>query len=538
MTVTRLNEWLLTMDISKALEQTVLRSARVVAGHRALGNEIRWVHIIDHPEIPEWVESGQLLLTTGYNWPKEDHAGCALVGELASQGLAGVVLATPRFLDRFPESTVGEANRLGLPLLELDWEIPFSAVMEEIHSQIIRRHCRVIQRSDEIHRALSGVTLKAEALDELARLLASMLLRNVSIVATDGTLLGKSDETRSRAEVENHERAYMWLLEVDATYRRIGSGSAPCVIEAHADTGYSRRLVCPILENGDTAAVIIFDEVLKPFGELDFRAIRHAAAVGALHLAHVHALHVQEERLGCSLVDMLLEGKFDETPSSLERARMSGWDSRKSYRVCTVLLNEPIPLTNEGTLRRARWTSSLRTFLTSTGQPPLIVTSLNQITFLLTTTTTPEHVWSALGSKEIALAVSRPHSGAAGMATGADDVRSLLSKLKPGKIHYFSEVVFPRAMMGDVSARGLFIESKLGALLHGQKFESLLETLDALCVEGFQLTSTAKRLGVHISTLRYRIERIEAVLGPFFEDAGARFELQVAVALHKISTDQ
>ena len=59
----------------------------------------------------------------------------------------------------------------------------------------------------------------------------------------------------------------------------------------------------------------------------------------------------------------------------------------------------------------------------------------------------------------------------------------------------------------------------------------MLETLQVLAQEGFQLVQTAKRLGIHVSTLRYRVEKIEALLGRSLDDGCARLELQVAMRL-------
>lgn len=525
------------MNISTALEQTVLRGARVVAGHPALGNEIVWVHIVDHPDIASWVEPGQLLLTTGYNWPKAEGDARALIRALAERGLAGVVLAVPKFLAHFPESSVAEANAAGLPLLELDWDVQFSAITEEIHSNIIRRQGELIQRSDEIHRALTNAALMANTLSDLAMSLGDLLGRSVNFVDPDGLLLGTSEDKVERLDVGARERAYMKLLHNRIILRRIQDSVSPILIEAQPEVHVPRRLGCPIRIRGEIAAIVFVDEGQDALGELDVRATEHASIIGALHLAHMRALHLQEERLGYALVGSLLEGKFEETPSALERARLSGWDPSASYRVCLVLLDEPLPLSREGFLRRERWVDRLRKYLENVEQSPLILVSLNQITFFLRSTLEPEPLWRNLGSRGAALAVSREHVGVAGMAKGGDDVLSLLPLLKPGKIHHFQEVMFPRALMGDAGARELFIQSRLGPLLTDKKGEALMDTLEALCTEGFQLANTARRLGVHISTLRYRVERIESMLGATLEDQEARFEVQVAVALHKITTE-
>lgn len=519
------------MDIATALQATVLRDAQVVAGHNALGNEIRWVHMVDHPDIAAWVRPGYLLLSTGYNWPREDSEARQLVLALKERELAGVVLAVPHFLEHFPESSVRAANEAGLPLLELPWDIPFSAITEEIHANIIRHQNEIIERSEEIHRALTNAAVMANSLDDLAKALGKLLGRAVNFIDPDGLVLGSSaDGTNAQGD----ERAYMQALNSKVILRKIQDSVCPILIDAQPEVSVPRRLGCPIRIRGELAAIVFIDEGEAPLGELDIRATEHASIIGALHLAHMRALHLQEERLGYTLVGSLLEGRFEETPSALERARISGWDPAGEYRVCLVLLDEPLPLSREGFLRRERWVDRLRKYLESVGESQLIFVYLNQITFLLSTRAIPDQLWRVLGSRGAALAVSRPHSGAQGMATGGRDVNSLYPLLKPGKIHHFTEVMFPRALMGDADARNLFIQSKLGPLLNGKKSEALLETLEALCEEGFQLANTSRRLGIHISTLRYRVERIETMIGTTLEDQSNRFELQVAVALHRL----
>ncbi|MCD0167284.1 helix-turn-helix domain-containing protein, partial [Deinococcus sp. 12RED42] len=43
--------------------------------------------------------------------------------------------------------------------------------------------------------------------------------------------------------------------------------------------------------------------------------------------------------------------------------------------------------------------------------------------------------------------------------------------------------------------------------------EELRRTAEALCDTGFSQVETASRLGIHANTLRYRMERIEALTG-------------------------
>ncbi|WDU60763.1 PucR family transcriptional regulator ligand-binding domain-containing protein [Pseudomonas poae] len=152
------------MKLDTAIENTVLREASVVAGVNAMDREITWVHIVDHPEITNWLKPGELLLTTGYNWPVDDDESRSMVRRLSQIGLAGVVLAVPHFREHFTEAAIEEANLCNLPLLELPWEIPFSDIMHDVLARIINIQAETIRRSDHIHRTLTEAALEGKTL--------------------------------------------------------------------------------------------------------------------------------------------------------------------------------------------------------------------------------------------------------------------------------------------------------------------------------------------------------------------------------------
>ena len=131
----------------------------------------------------------------------------------------------------------------------------------------------------------------------------------------------------------------------------------------------------------------------------------------------------------------------------------------------------------------------------------------------------------------MALAVSRPHRGVAGVRAAGHDVASLVEHLKPGQLLRFEHIMFPQALMGDAQARRMLIDSRLGPLLHDPRHAVLLDTLRALAHTGFQLTQTAQELNIHISALRYRLERLHALLGVDLSAPRVRFELQVALEM-------
>lgn len=520
------------MKLAAAMEQTVLREATVVAGSAAMDREITWVHIVDHPEITNWLKPGELLLTTGYNWPADDEESRQMVRQLGAIGLAGIVLAVPYFREHFTAAAIEEANKCHLTLLELPWEIPFSEITHDVLARIINVQAETIRRSDLIHRMLTTAAIDASNLQGVATALRQSLDKAATIVSADGTVLG----TSMLRPCEVRERALLARLTQRESLLNLFKTNAPVVFK---DVAYPQgRLGGPIRSGDEIIGIVWLDRENNEFEELDSRALEHAAVIAALHLTHQRELSDQETRLGYAFVAGLLEGKFSATPSAIERAKASGWSESRNYRICLVLLDEPIPLNMEGYSRRTRYTSRLSQLLQDMNCAPLISVSLNQISFLLPAEVSAELVWKSLKTDGGAIAVSRVHRGVAGMAVGAEDVAALVPLLRPGRLHNFDEVLFPRALMGDEDARRLLLERMIIPLKNPKRGNSLIETVMILASEGFQLINTAKALDIHISTLRYRLGRIESILGISLESPDDKFKLQVASQMYRLISEE
>ena len=88
----------------------------------------------------------------------------------------------------------------------------------------------------------------------------------------------------------------------------------------------------------------------------------------------------------------------------------------------------------------------------------------------------------------------------------------------------------------DPAALAGLVDEWLGPLLAhdgGRRRQTLLPTLAAYLDAGGAQQATADALGVHVSTLKYRLGRLEAILGRDPAQPDIRFQLQVALSAHR-----
>ncbi|MGW2487070.1 PucR family transcriptional regulator [Streptomyces sp. NPDC001606] len=184
------------ITVQRALELPGLRSGlpEIVAGADRLGRTVRWVHAGEVPNIASLLKGGELLLTTGYGLGTRPAEQRAFVRTLAERGIAALVVELgPRFT-RLPAALVDTARAAGLPLVQLHREVPFVAVTEEIHTEIVNGHYALLQRAEEVHRRCTEALLGGGGIPQVLGILAGFGGNPVFLETPDGRLLYAAGE--------------------------------------------------------------------------------------------------------------------------------------------------------------------------------------------------------------------------------------------------------------------------------------------------------------------------------------------------------
>src|ERR671919_3110566 len=100
----------------------------VVAGEEGLGNEVSWLHVSELADPTQFLEGGELLLTTGLGVGELATTQRAYVRRLAKHGLAGLGFGLGFGFADVPVPIVEEADKLDFPILSVPYEVPFIAI--------------------------------------------------------------------------------------------------------------------------------------------------------------------------------------------------------------------------------------------------------------------------------------------------------------------------------------------------------------------------------------------------------------------------
>jgi purine catabolism regulator len=412
----------------------------------------------------------------------------------------------------------------------------------------VRDAAAALARVDALHTALTHIVLEGGDLARIAEEVAGVLGAGVLVTSTDG---------RERAaHLDDADRAALAQADlVDQTGRvrveRIGPEGAP------ADQGEVRAL--RVAAGGTDLARLVCLRREGRIGEDDVHALERAATVAALLITREASITAVENKYQGDFLRELFTQRTRDTAYVEEHAVAFGWDlGRPAVVVVAQLDPADEPLSSHDRRRFQERFSSAWRQVTQTIEPgiPCVDFSSEVVAVLPLSdddggrpgaTTVTRAVAAVAGDKgggrrSFSVGVSRPAAGlddlpdCYGQARRAVEVGRLVSGA--GATTYFDQLGLHRliALVPDQAELKAFAHDVLGPLAQRTpEAADLRETLQVLLDTNFNVAEAARLQFFHYNTMRYRVGKLERLLGPLSSDPHVRLDVAVALRVLEIS---
>lgn len=147
----------------------------VLAGKNALDTRVRWVNVSESLGVHKPPESGDLVLTTGGNWPTTPTQLSRYIDDLVRVGVSGLFLELVQRFETAPEAVVSACERHGLPLIVVYRDVKFVEVTEAVHRRIISEQTGALRARDQVHKLFTELSLRGSPADFIVRKLSQTL---------------------------------------------------------------------------------------------------------------------------------------------------------------------------------------------------------------------------------------------------------------------------------------------------------------------------------------------------------------------------
>ncbi len=518
--------------LSEVLATPILAGTTVLAGHEGLVRTVERLNVMEVPDIQPWVKPHEFLLTTAY--PLRDHPESLpdLIAELDDAGLAGIGIKLGRYLDVLPDAVLEVANDRCFPIVQLPNDVGFDEILNEVLTGILNRQAEELARSQRIHRAFLQLVLHGHGLPELARDLAELLDAPIVILGDDGTVLAAAQ--LDLTGLADHPASASLASEAI----RFGDVEVACT--AVPITAGARR-------HGHVVALAV--DGPPPSDRL---ALESAATVAALTLTKQAEVQAVEDKYRSDLMHDLLR-PIDDADDVRRRARGFGWDLDRRLIALVLRLDDvPEPVVPDEVTRRPPLTPTIRQLVAARDPQAAVVRFSHEVVVLTEAfegstarADARRFVRRLLDETERTIGasasagLSRPVTELDAIAGAYDQASRALAIGRDihgrGALAHFDELGAYRvlSLVEDREELDGFAAEVLGELVEDDSAtDDLRHTLQVLLESGGNVAEAARRLHFHYNTLRYRIDKLSSIVGPFMTDARIRLDVQLALLVH------
>jgi PucR family transcriptional regulator, purine catabolism regulatory protein len=466
-------------------DATALGRARLVSGADGLARLVRrvqWMEVLD--DHADFLAPGDLLLTTAYNLRDDPALQRVLAADLDATGVAAIVVKCGYYLDAVPHAVRSEADRLHLPVFELDREVPFVELSQSIYERLVTGSYARLRRSAGIHRELVRLVVEGADLATIVRRAAVLL---------GGAVAVEDDAGRPLAAASQDGRPLWPHPPVDG------------------------GITAPVMSRG-----VLHGRVALLSGcareDDDRQALEQVATVVALEIAKSDHERAAEARLVAELTRELV--RSGGGPNTAEHAKVLG-----------ATLPDP------GYVLRARGgdlADGLVRLRATLGGRPLAARDGDDLVAVLGPADADAvqrwlrdagDGWSA-GLSDAAASIDLVEAD-----RQARMARTLGAALTGPGLHRYQQLAIYDSLLGELDGpRAARIHERTLARLSPE----LARTLELYLQTGSSVAATARSLFVHRNTVHYRLHRIEAETGLQLDRLEHRMLCELALLADRI----
>ena len=504
----------------------------LAAGSGGAERPIRWVHISELEDPTPWLSGGELLLTTGIQLN-----GAArqrrFLAQLAEHDVAGLGLGTGFEHKRLPKALVDEAERRGLPLFEVPYEMPFIAITERAFARLVNEQYAVLERGTQVHERLERLVVEGRGLDSVLGSLATAIGGAAIVQDATGRELARHPGKGSLSA------AAMKALSAEVAAHPPTAAVSPFE-PGHASLA-DRALAVPVpgRRGGAPLAWLIVVSQRAPLGEFERLTARQGAMVVGLELMRERVVRETERRLAGDVLAEALGGRLDADEL---RGRLRPFGIGGEAAVLVFELED----TQAGE-------QALELELADVGIQALVATSAAAGRPLLCAVIDARagDAIEVAGALRSALAASHPEvRAAASRRTAVGSLRrafhearcaleatSLADGDAPEVASHRDLGAFTLLLsLQDDDALRVYGDALLEPIerTEGEYGGELLRSLEAYIEHNGNWERAARQLYCHRHTLRYRIRKIEELTGRDLSRATDRIELWLALRAREL----
>jgi purine catabolism regulator len=561
------------LTIRDLIEIKAIDGLKIVAGEKGIHNNISIVNIIENPGVFDWLSPNELLLSTGFIFKDNEELQNRIIKELSEINCAGLVIKMKRYFDKLPQNMIDEANRLGLPLLELPFEYTLSSVISIINEKASGRYDLINRKTLDMHNLFFRITLEGGGIETISSLLSATIGNPIVLVDRDWKLLHFTEHQDNKIPLAY----YMDMVKNRSVFNKSFLEKVPndlsemkkSIKRIYHIEGVEIKVKCrilPVAVANHIYGYIVVWQTVRELTEFDYIILEKASTI--MTLERIKAKEIEEVKLKIrqDFFDDLLTGKITSSESIQTLSELHGLNYLYKYLCMVVNIeSQEFNVSQDFIARKVHLENKARKCVELVNEHSKFVIGEitcfhrnNRIIILIGQHESRPFISVQEAKKygndifEVLNKNAQQTTFLVGIGSQYDTIHSLHKSFseanesirlmqkfdeKGGISHFEDHSVYHLldSNIKEMELEGFFTKSLGLVYEHDRLHEtSYIVTLENFFHNNLNISETAKAMFLHRNTLIYRIEKIKEILNSNLKNSDELLQIQVALKIFRL----
>lgn len=531
-----------------------LQDLTLVTDNQGIDNIITHVITMDNPEMVRWMKNGELLLTTGYNFIENDSMQKQLVMELANTGCSGLGIKIKRYFKKAPKIIVEEAQKVGLPIIEIPYYYTLSDMARVINEQIFSERMDTYKKQELFLNMIMQTVSKGGRVKGILSIAESILGCPVFITDTSFNIKEYSPAcVKYIKDINAIDKSYLCSILNNMQGQKLMDG---CIFRKEFNAGEERNEL-EVYSINIANIPIEYLILVKNVNNTNLKHTLKLVNILTTYLGNYYLIKYEHKFEGIKGVEsflfMLLKNSTNTLKDIENQAIKFGIDIEKKY-VCTIIQFSYEIKDNKKHVQNMQYIiDNIKNILCDMGKRTYYLLTVDKNIIVIFEINDNDKIYEInsemlelynyidkefLKSENIEYFIANGNmcddlsliwkSYEEAIAT-IEIMKNNIDGLN-AKIGHYTDYIIHHMLLSYNEGRKIYFDSIKPLVDHDKvSGDELTITLKEYINCQCKSTKAADRLYIHRNTLDYRLKKIKDILGYDFENYNKLLELQIAL---------
>ncbi|MTW88211.1 hypothetical protein F3157_21700 [Virgibacillus dakarensis] len=519
------------ITLESAMKIGGLKECRILTGKEGLSKTIDNVTIMEVPDITRWLKGKELLITSFFakSEPLEQRR---FIQQLSAVNTSALAIKPYHFLGEIPAFILEEAEKYGLPIIEIPEKISYLDILSPVMSAIFNNKALLQDDMEQANKILREVSINGGKVTDFIKAL-EFLTRSVVTIESWLPFIKLPNPHFEIMPISEEETRELELIKHPIRLKRQRNGKEVLCI------------VAPILLDGVMYGYVTSWGYQTENLQLYLSILEQASVFLSLEFLRLKVKHDVEQQYKNDFIQELLFNNAMNFQDIIEKGKKYQFDNEKLY-TCILLKtgNKEVDATKISRVDyiiRQKWPDAI---IGNIRDYVCVIFPVNDNEWKDQCNVLCNYLDAYVERRFVAnMGIGQTHTGITGLRKSfiqAEHALKLGSYLiTPVTIAFYDDLGVYRLLGELIGSKELtdFFNKTVDRLIKYDESHhlKLMETLKAYFKHNENLKETSRSLYIHVNTLKYRIQKIASITGYSLHDTDGKMMLYLGLKINELS---